>query len=298
MPSFGAKLKLEREKRAVTLEQISLSTKIGMRMLQALEEDKFSQLPGGIFNKGFVRAYAHHIGLDEDQTITEYLEASGEGPAPEPEAAVESKIATAEAHGQPAHRPLPWGLFAAILLMVALALWFWNRSKHNNEGHPEQSSAPAATSKPVPNASTGDATVVPPNANANTAEKAAPSKEISALTKPASPTAKNAVTEAAQIAPATALPGEFTVVILARDESWISIKTDGKPIFETTLMPESQHSIHAQKEVVIRAGNTGALDFVFNGKKLSPQGDYGEVKTLSFGSTGLLPNTRSTSATQ
>src|SRR4051794_3901320 len=90
LPSFGAKLKLEREKRAVTLEQISLSTKIGMRMLQALEEDKFNQLPGGIFNKGFVRAYAHHIGLDEDQTITEYLEASGEGPAPEPEAAVES----------------------------------------------------------------------------------------------------------------------------------------------------------------------------------------------------------------
>src|SRR6266576_3648235 len=152
-----------REQRKMSLEDISLSTKIATRHLQALEADKFDQLPGGIFNKGFVRAYAHHLGLDEDQTITEYLEASGEGPAPEPEAAVESKIATAEARGQPAHRPLPWGLFAAILLMVALALWFWNRSKHNNEGHPEQSSAPAATSKPVPHASTGDATMAPPN---------------------------------------------------------------------------------------------------------------------------------------
>jgi cytoskeletal protein RodZ len=293
LPSFGAKLKLEREKRSVTLEQISLSTKIGMRMLQALEEDKFSQLPGGIFNKGFVRAYARHIGLDEDQTITDYLEASGEGPAPEPEAAVESKPAPAEVREQSAHRPLPWGLFAAILLMVALALWFWKRSQHNSERHPEQSSAPIVAQKPVTNASTGDATAVPPNANATTAEKDVPSKEISA-----SSSAKNAVTEAAQIAPATPMPGEFTVVILARDESWISIKTDGKAIFEYTMLPETQHAVHAQKEVVIRAGNTGALDFIFNGKKLDSQGDYGEVKTLAFGASGLLPTARAIPVTQ
>ena len=67
LPSFGKKLKLEREKRAITLEQISNSTKIGTRMLRALEEEDFDQLPGGIFNKGFVRAYARHVGLDEDQ---------------------------------------------------------------------------------------------------------------------------------------------------------------------------------------------------------------------------------------
>ncbi len=83
MPSFGEKLKLEREKRKISLEQISSSTKIGTRMLQALEEDKFSQLPGGIFNKGFVRAYARVVGLDEDQTVADYLQASGDTPRPE-----------------------------------------------------------------------------------------------------------------------------------------------------------------------------------------------------------------------
>jgi transcriptional regulator with XRE-family HTH domain len=80
LPSFGERLKLEREKRKITLEQISVSTKIGTRMLQALEEDKFNQLPGGIFNKGFVRAYSRCVGLDEDQTVAEYLEASGDVP--------------------------------------------------------------------------------------------------------------------------------------------------------------------------------------------------------------------------
>src|ERR1700676_1236967 len=78
LPSFGQKLKLEREKRKITLEQISLSTKIGIRMLQALEEDNFNQLPGGIFNRGFVRAYSRFLGLDEDQTIADYMQASGD----------------------------------------------------------------------------------------------------------------------------------------------------------------------------------------------------------------------------
>jgi Helix-turn-helix domain len=82
LPSFGEKLKQEREKRKITLEQISVTTKIGTRMLQALEEDKFNQLPGGIFNKGFVRAYAKSVGLDEEETIAGYLEATGAVPRP------------------------------------------------------------------------------------------------------------------------------------------------------------------------------------------------------------------------
>jgi len=89
LPSFGQKLKLEREKRAITLDQISSSTKIGTRMLQALEEENFDHLPGGIFNKGFVRAYARFVGLDEEQTVSDYLEASEQNVASVPESAVE-----------------------------------------------------------------------------------------------------------------------------------------------------------------------------------------------------------------
>jgi cytoskeleton protein RodZ len=50
--SLGARLKREREQRKITLEEISLSTKIGTRFLLAIEEEQFDQLPGGIFNKG------------------------------------------------------------------------------------------------------------------------------------------------------------------------------------------------------------------------------------------------------
>jgi cytoskeletal protein RodZ len=73
--SFGEKLRKQREQRSITLEAISNVTKISTRMLRALEEENFNQLPGGVFNKGFVRAYARQVGLDEEEAITDYLAA-------------------------------------------------------------------------------------------------------------------------------------------------------------------------------------------------------------------------------
>lgn len=75
MGAFGEKLRKQREQRGIALDAISNSTKISTRMLRALEEEKFDQLPGGVFNKGFVRAYARQVGLDEDEAISAYLEA-------------------------------------------------------------------------------------------------------------------------------------------------------------------------------------------------------------------------------
>ena len=67
MGAFGDRLRREREMRGITLDEITESTKISRRHLEALEGEHFNQLPGGVFNKGFVRAYAHFLGIDEDQ---------------------------------------------------------------------------------------------------------------------------------------------------------------------------------------------------------------------------------------
>ena len=55
MGKFGDKFRKERERREIKLEDVSNSTKIGSRMLRAIEEERFDQLPGGVFNKGFIR---------------------------------------------------------------------------------------------------------------------------------------------------------------------------------------------------------------------------------------------------
>jgi Helix-turn-helix domain/Domain of unknown function (DUF4115) len=73
--AFGEKLRKQREQRGISLDAISNTTKISPRMLRAIEDEHFDQLPGGVFNKGFVRAYARQVGLDEEETVSDYLAA-------------------------------------------------------------------------------------------------------------------------------------------------------------------------------------------------------------------------------
>ncbi len=75
MGAFGEKLRKQREQRGISLDAISTTTKISPRMLRAIEDEHFDQLPGGVFNKGFVRAYARQVGLDEEETVSDYLAA-------------------------------------------------------------------------------------------------------------------------------------------------------------------------------------------------------------------------------
>src|ERR1700758_5015990 len=73
--AFGDKFRTERERRGFTLDDVSNVTKINSRMLRAIEEEHFELLPGGVFNKGFVRAYAKHLGFNDEEAVSEYLAA-------------------------------------------------------------------------------------------------------------------------------------------------------------------------------------------------------------------------------
>src|SRR5579863_7951347 len=72
MASFGANLRREREMRGVPLDEIAAATKISIRCLEALEAEEFSKLPGGIFTRSFIRAYAKYLGLDEEKVMGEF----------------------------------------------------------------------------------------------------------------------------------------------------------------------------------------------------------------------------------
>ncbi|HXU20268.1 MAG TPA: RodZ domain-containing protein [Verrucomicrobiae bacterium] len=75
---FGEHLKREREMRGVSLNEISAATRISTRFLEAIENDRWNELPGGAFNRGFIRSIARYLGLDEDSIVAEYsLDTSG-----------------------------------------------------------------------------------------------------------------------------------------------------------------------------------------------------------------------------
>ena len=74
MGAFGDKFRKARESKEFSFDDVSNVIKIAPRMLRAIEEENFDQLPGGVFNKGFIRSYAKHVGLDPEEAVTEYLD--------------------------------------------------------------------------------------------------------------------------------------------------------------------------------------------------------------------------------
>jgi len=70
---FGRKLREARERRGLSLRQISNATKISMLTLEALERNDIARLPGGIFGRGVVRSYALEVGLDPESSIEEFM---------------------------------------------------------------------------------------------------------------------------------------------------------------------------------------------------------------------------------
>ena len=72
--SFGARLRLQRERQQVALATIAEQTKIKLSLLEGLERDDVSHWPEGIFRRAFVRGYARAIGLEPDVVVREFLE--------------------------------------------------------------------------------------------------------------------------------------------------------------------------------------------------------------------------------
>ena len=71
MTSIGETLRRERQKRNLQLDQVSRELKISTRFLEAIEEEQFDRLPGGVFAKSFVRQYARMLDLDEEEAAAE-----------------------------------------------------------------------------------------------------------------------------------------------------------------------------------------------------------------------------------
>jgi cytoskeleton protein RodZ len=72
METFGGRLKAAREAGGVSLKEIAAATKISVSALDALERNDFSRLPGGIFGRAFIRAYAVEVGLDPEATVRDF----------------------------------------------------------------------------------------------------------------------------------------------------------------------------------------------------------------------------------
>ena len=275
MGSFGDKLRRERELRKVTLDEIAVATKIGTRSLKALEDENFSILPGGIFNKGFVRAYARFLGLNEDQVVADYQSAVQEQPVSVKVIAQQSAIAKANrlAAQQARESEESTKLLRALAVFIvcaAVALGIFTAYKRGyfhafkrpslHRQLKQQAQAPA-----------------PPTAMA-----AQPLASSTSTTPPAPPVIKNAT-----VLPSPT-PAEFTVSIKASDECWMSISADGSHPKQRLFAVNDQQEITAKSRVRIQIGNPSGAELSLNGKPLPITGDLSHPRTVVVDATGFV----------
>jgi len=138
--NFGERLKRERELREVTLEEITAATRIGSRFLEALENEEWSKLPGGVFNRGFVRSIARYLGLDEEALLGEYDLAHGTHVAP---------VTPPPERRMTSSKWIPFLLFVGLLVLLLCAVaggvyYWWQHRAHRAQTQSVTSVSPAA----------------------------------------------------------------------------------------------------------------------------------------------------------
>ena len=286
MAGFGEKLRRQRELRGISLDQIATATKISTRMLKAIEDEKFDLLPGGIFNKGFIRAYAKFLGLDEEQTVADYVAATG------PEEPINNIPQIADLPDRATRQldedaTISWNAIVVLVLIMVLGYggwWFYNHRKVERESRAASApvSVPAAT--PVETPMAAAKTAPPAGSTGNTSKSVAPqtnSKSVavqnsSSTTPPASQAALKTDSTAPAMKPAVDL------VIRTSEETWVQAVADGKTVFSETLPAASEKHVTAARRITLTVGNAGGVEITYNGATLPDVGGPGKVRTIVF----------------
>lgn len=127
--TIGERLRLAREERGIPLREISDQTRISVRYLEAIEANDYKRLPGGVYNRSFVQAYAHYIGYDEKEAVEGYVrymrehgESGDDIPSSNPHSKVYTDVPTTRS---PVLTVVLAILILAILTLVALAALHW-----------------------------------------------------------------------------------------------------------------------------------------------------------------------------
>lgn len=89
--SIGQVLKHEREERRLSIEEVSSTTRIPRRTLESLEQDRFEDLPSGVFVRGFIKAYASAVHIDAGDVLARFDEQRPKTLPPAPLASVRSR---------------------------------------------------------------------------------------------------------------------------------------------------------------------------------------------------------------
>ncbi len=287
--SFGEYLRRERELRDITLPEISASTKISQRYLQALEQDDDAHLPAAVFIKGFIRNYAIFIGLDPDEAILRYQEQKKTL-----EAAHESEPAEVYPVAPPKQTSpkLLWGMILAGMLLGGAAL-YWYLAQQTGVS-PLERLMSRLTTAPPPAVEVVAPESSPPErlaASMSTAEEPVPETEAFLPEQDVvQEEVKEEVKEEVQAQPVETeetffepsvepvLVTPLDVVILAVEQTWMAVDVDGIESHDVTLQPGERLRLEVIESIRLHLGNAAGIRIRVGGKTLGPFGRSGRVR--------------------
>ena len=161
---FGRKLRNARERRGLSLRQISTATKISMQTLEALERNDIRRLPGGIFGRGVVRSYALEVGLDPESTIDDFM---GQFPNESVTAGHPTTSQVEDHEKVESDRRMATAFLRLALVSVPVAAFVIYFATHGRRTAESQAPARPAQTAPTPSAPTSEAAVNPAGAPPN-----------------------------------------------------------------------------------------------------------------------------------
>jgi cytoskeleton protein RodZ len=249
--TFGERLKREREMREVSLKEVTSATRIGPRFLEALENEEWDKLPGGIFNRGFVRSIARFLGLDEENLLAEYDLARGDQsmPAPQP---YENKLP----------RPPIWLPILAVLALLAILGglvagsiygWRWYSARRAAK----QSSSSALLATPT---QTGTVSATP-------SATAAQSSDSTIAT--------------------TNVPLDLAVSTSAATR--VRLLADGTVLLDAEIPAGETHHFSATQQFEVTVADSSAVLLELNGRAMPPVGTPGASGTIVLSQKDLRP---------
>jgi cytoskeletal protein RodZ len=246
--TFGEHLRREREMRGVSLDEISTATRISVRFLEALENEQWDRLPGGVFNRGFIRAVARFLGLNEENLVGEYASLTQD----KPEKAVWATSTSADrpsTEKSPRGHAWAWTFLVFVILLGVGGAWGWREYGATLQSWRN----PPPTPPPVQ---------MPPAPESAPATGAADAAAPPAGVPAASDTAPNSANE----------PEMLELKVEATQATELTVASDGKTVFDGRMKPGGAQQFKARDRFDVSARNSTAILLDLNGQTLAPPG--------------------------
>ena len=256
---LGRKLREARERRGVSLRQIADRTKIAVSVLEGLERNDISRLPGGIFGRAFVRSFAHEIGLDPEATIQEFIVqfpqdsvTAGHRHSRSPQIVDNELLESDRRMASTVLRLI------GLAVPIAVAVVYLSTVERGTESAAAARSAPPGATR-----------------SADPADIPVPRQGAVTDTRPTPPGADASAED------------RVTVALTVTRPSWVSAVVDGETQVDRLLQPGEHRTLQIRRELVLTARDAGGVEVVVNGVAARPLGKDGEVVTKRLTPTNL-----------